>query len=645
MVIREIKVKNFRCYAEAEVLDLSQFNVVAGGNYSGKSTLLDALAVGFTGTCRGADTGIGLKDLRRLGSSRRWMVQLELSRKKGDKRIQRTEGEGPKSQAQEIVSDYLGVPSRQIRACLYAQEILRMDRKAAQRLVLDLTRPEGVTLPERVVKLASSHLMAMSTADTCGLAELERLHDMAYKKRTEASRALRELGDASTPTPPAGYQKLKGLSLEELDRQVELTDRKIEQYRTEQGQRRIEAANLENRASTLQQKLLGARQALSELSQGQEMPDREALKKACDDLVDRIKACEGAREAARAKADELRGELGEAEGERKRVAYFIETVKVKGGQAAGQCLVCKTKLTDAKRKAMSTHLEGWLSGVVARVTKLRSQLRSVDEQMQTQGNALGQAEREFARLEGVQEQLLAREAKRSKLETQASELQKSLEDAESESRQRLPEITQQIEDLDKRIERGKALRRDIAAYAAAVRHVKSQVDRHAALTREHTELEELVRALGPKGAQAELAGDNKGLESFVHALNTGLSQVEFQVDMSPLLSMQGDISVRGVPARMLSRSERMLFGASFAIVAASWSGLNVVALDDFEHLDPQHAKLCMGLLRQFPGQVFMFQVLRDRDKLRAAAAQASSDYRFYLVERTEGNGSLVRRLP
>ena len=48
MVIRSIKMKNFRVFAEASLDDLEKSNYIGGPNRQGKSTIADALAMALT---------------------------------------------------------------------------------------------------------------------------------------------------------------------------------------------------------------------------------------------------------------------------------------------------------------------------------------------------------------------------------------------------------------------------------------------------------------------------------------------------------------------------------------------------------------------------------------------------------------------
>ena len=144
-MIRSLRLANFRLYEALEIAELSPgLNLFAGANWSGKSTILDAIAVGLTGTCRGADSGRGLDELRRRGSKRKWSVEIGW----GSASLLRTEGDGPRSKAHEAIEHALGMPAEQVRACLYSGELMRLDKRGRQQLVLALARPAAVAIPE-----------------------------------------------------------------------------------------------------------------------------------------------------------------------------------------------------------------------------------------------------------------------------------------------------------------------------------------------------------------------------------------------------------------------------------------------------------------------------------------------------------------
>ena len=63
MRIESIKLKNFRCFEDLEIAFHPQLTVIVGKNASGKSTILDAIAVAV-GTFPSAFDGIGNYGIR-----------------------------------------------------------------------------------------------------------------------------------------------------------------------------------------------------------------------------------------------------------------------------------------------------------------------------------------------------------------------------------------------------------------------------------------------------------------------------------------------------------------------------------------------------------------------------------------------------
>src|SRR5262245_50786550 len=207
MRIDSLSLRNFRSYAAADVVLGPGLNISGGLNGAGKSTLLDALAVALTGTCRGAEAGRGLDDLRRYGDRKKWAVRVVA----GGETFVRQEGEGPRAAVQQRIESVLGVPAPAIRACLYAGELLRLERKEAQRLILDLAKPAGIEIPAQVYELLATlqYVGAVSPGRLATLADLDRCYRDLYPRRTENGRLLKAIG---TPESLAAPAALEGLS-------------------------------------------------------------------------------------------------------------------------------------------------------------------------------------------------------------------------------------------------------------------------------------------------------------------------------------------------------------------------------------------------------------------------------------------------
>ena len=147
MRITDLALRNFRSHTKTDLNGFATYNVVAGANASGTSTLLDAICMALTGTCRGFPGGRALEELRFSGARTPWVVRMNAitgtadAEGKGDALlINRTEGQGPRSDVQAAVDKELGLSAAAVRCCLYMSGMAEMAPKDAQRMLLGVVQ-------------------------------------------------------------------------------------------------------------------------------------------------------------------------------------------------------------------------------------------------------------------------------------------------------------------------------------------------------------------------------------------------------------------------------------------------------------------------------------------------------------------------
>lgn len=631
MNLRSMKLTDFRSYASAELADLGRMNVIGGLNGSGKSTLLDALAVALTGTCRGAEAGRGLDELRRTGG-RKWQIELAIETKPGEiERIRRNEGEGPRSATQDHVDGLLGMSGARARACLYSGELLRLAPKEAQRLILDLCDP-GVEVPDRVRDLVRKHLGAgLISPGAVSMQVIDDLYKAAFSARTEAGRDMKA-HSAAAPAIPQGLEQLSGKRLPEIE---EIRKGTIERRLAELGKERD--AYVRERAGLI---AAGQRLAVQVAERQKAIEDAQAEFKGLPEdataelmrLNDRLDSIVAASQEGVAAREALRNQVSEARARARAAQAAVESV---AGVKAGKCPTCHSAVSAAQVKK----LRDPLLKEKDEATKALSEIERRWEAIPQDAEDPAPLRREIARLESSGKRRDELAATIRKNDTELQNLRMDLARESAAAGEKDSEIEGKIAALDGRIAEGQGKLKLVVEYEGALKaagEAQAWGDRAAA---KHADLEWLVGELGPKGPlRAQAAG---GTAEFQEKVGAHLAEFGFSADFGPLLDATGDPLVNGRPARLLSSSEAMRFGIAFQVAIAGWSGLGIVAVDDWERFDGASLRTAQKILAESGQQVFIFTVVRDADEFRKKAARAGGH--FYLAAGSD-EGSVLEQI-
>ena len=215
--------------------------------------------------------------------------------------------------------------------------------------------------------------------------------------------------------------------------------------------------------------------------------------------------------------------------------------------------------------------------------------------------------------------------------------------AESGSKAAAQEATDKADALAKRIEAGREKLAAVDTYLGAMAEYRKTATAREEAQREHADLDRLCELLGPDGIRKDLAAGG-GVADFQAQLNGHLQPMGFEVDLGPLLTNDGEATVNGLPARLLSSSEQIRFGLAFQIAVASASGLGLVVVGDFDRLDYRARPDAMNLLSKCGHQVLVLMTIkgalegyRESAGLNNATGRGA---RYLLVELGE-NGSRI----
>lgn len=615
MNIKDIELRSFRCFKEAKIEGLGPLNFFGGKNGTGKSTILDAIAFALTGTCRGAETGRALDELRtqRDGQHAKVKAGVVLTLADG-KQIVRMEDQGPKAAIQKEIDKMLGFDPAVTRACLYAGELLRLPRRDAQALVMDLLPSQIVEIPAEVQASLRKYLHV--ELKTASLKTIEKLYDDAYKARGEASRLLKELGKLDDPPKAPDFLKAdddpKAVRIKIVDALARL--------RKERDSAMIAGSDLLHQRQAGEAKLAQARTALEEVTSALgQLRTAAEIGKAATALAAELSNLEETNKAKEEALSRLRKEMSFHEGTVRAAQARLESYKKLGGE----CPTCSTKLTPTKKRTMEEELVASIEQAKRDGQKVRLELDVQAEPVSTGGIL-----RKLSDLEGEEQSFVRYTGRKQTLEKTIADVTAALAKTEAAP----PVDTTKIEE---RIVTGEARLQDLDRYIAVLgQHQRIAAEASTSAT-EQKALDALCDVFGPKGLRLELQ-TGKGIEEFAGAIAGMMGTMGFTFDLGPLLRVQDDPLVNGIPARLLSASEQLRFSMAFAIAVSAWSKLGFVCVDAWDSLDEDSSAAAGALLAGLADvQRFVFVTPRKGMAAYMGAAAANNlgktGTRFYAV--------------
>lgn len=626
MRIRSIGISNFRSFRSAVLSDLGQVNVIGGANGVGKSSIVDALAANLTGTCRGAEAGRGHEGLRRSESNKRWTVNVELAPGEKAEVIRREEGEGPRSNAQTLATMAAGIPLHQVRACLYAGELLHGDDKDVQQIILELASP-GITLSERTRALAERYLVDPGGASgSLSLDQVEKLYQAAYKARREAGREVDAHKAAAADIPEGIPEDVAKMTLGEIQNEAKRVDNALRLLRSERDQLLIDIANTDR--------------------------DPERLRGALEEAQKRLASIPARAERGAAKAAEeietLRRQLEETEPKWKVAAEevlkqreFVRTAQVKADDILVEIEKIKAlgdKCPSCKRPLGKEELDRILAPLQQKAKEAKEFHQSGKQSMKEAEQVLeGFPMPQNLRDKITQlEQLAAGESKRAQdlvmAKNQVAALKTQLAEALTKAGQGSQEAQTKADAMSARIQRGEEKASLLSRYLGAREaSEKARMARGGAELR-YTNLDELCQDLGPDGARAQ---SSLGVQDLEGAINEICGPMGFTVSLEAAARREGPVLVNGRPARMLSTSEEVRVGIAIRAAIAIWTGLHLVVIDDLDRCMGEAQAAAQEAIQGISGncQVLVFMAVRDVQHFvtTGPALAERTGWNFYLV--------------
>lgn len=630
MKIHRLSLRNFRCFREAEIVDLADLNFFGGLNYSGKSSILDAIAFALTGTCRGVDTGRGLGELRTqangMAVKERMLVTLQWSEGAGkNSGFGRSENHGPRADLQASIEAEVGLSAAGIRSCLYAGELLRLERKEAQALIFGLIPKVTVDVPQDVQKLLQD--LGLPAAERAPLSRIESWYETFYATRRDTARALKMLGELP-PKPDApdwlGDSDHKQARLNVAERVAQLRKERDALVRSNG------AAVAERNAA--KDKLERARAALLECdSDLAGALGAEEIQAKARELLKKKQEIDATNAEIRAKLTDAHNRMAEAKAILHQAKLQHETVT----KLKDECPTCLSKLKKVERQRVVQDLEKKMEAAGLEHDRAKIELEAI-----SQPADMGAVEREFADLEGKEQRWIRARQRKGEVQELIAKLEEQLT---------APVTLADTAELDKRIATGESRFEALVTYSGLLKRWTEATTQAEKWEKDLTVLDRLVEVFGPDGLRKSVAESDE-LGRFEAALHGDMAALGFDVDLKPLLTLADDPHVNGRPARLLSESEGILFSLAFACAVAKWSGLGIVCVDRWDALDEvstgqaqqvlqAHAELQQLIFLTPKGGVGAYV-----EKCRQIAATGSNKVRYYHVHAERGEGSKVTRI-
>lgn len=549
MRIQRLTLKNFRSHQET-VLELDQFNFIRGPNGCGKSSVQMALEYLFTGRCALTDAaGRGAEALIRAGEKELEVLatfqnsETICRRRTARSHIVEINGKRVPVDAAEAALEKRFGPADVLSAVLNADRFVAMPEAEQKKLLAQVVDAGMIEIPEQVCETLRA--VNEEPPRLTRVSDVEAVHRRFYDLRTEATRALRALGQMEKPDIPSDLPS------------VQEVQKKLGELRQQKESLVAQKAEADARWQSAQARLKQVQAEIAEVSS-------EILSASQEEELLPL-------ESQRGHADKLRQELANLTAEQKAVENRLAVTQgLKGkcpscGQAISETVKTKEVVTLRERLA---DLEGLIQGT-------REEL-----------NEYAGIEEAKSCLEGHRKAV----SRRAKLLEEHSKLQEVPKPNGEDVGGRLAILTERINKGERVLEKAQQAQSTIEKWESNVRE-RSSLEARIGL------LDQLTEFFGPNGAMMEQAGSqmepfkarlNRQLAIFGYACNLTLEPFEIRVS-----------SPGGGPAlelKQLSESERFRFGVAFQLALATATGIRFAVIDRADVLDRARRKVLTALL-------------------------------------------------
>lgn len=631
MKLNKLRLVNFRIHKDS-VLDFggTKFCVIRGKNFSGKTSIAEALSLALTPTTKGLDNrGAGYQKKIKNGESK---STLEVELQGAQRTIRRTVtlnlGAAGRTQKSEDITDPTWVSTKfdglleskktALGIALNTQNFQSMiysgDEKAQKNLLAQLVLPARYEFPKDTIADVES-LLGEGTVNFDGepFATIEQAYKKLFAERQETNRKVKEF------VIPDALQAPQGVNSESLKSQLT----SLREARTKWTGERQEAAK---KASEGELKRARAK-AKIETMEAVLKANKEALRSLQESILTDPSAWEA---VARCKDERTRllaehGRLSGAQEHAKRGQNRINEISK---LLESKCPTCDQEIDEAKVTKMA-------EDCVAERNRLTQEYVDVTQAL----GALGDVDGAVAKLEKHKTATADKADLAAKIEEQTKELN-AVKGAEQDGGGLFDSATfdQTIAETDRSIE---TILGQIHPVIAAEERAKDIVTKKEQLKRledKATKLDVLTKYFDKDGVKAKLIAQyiggfelkvNSVLAAWNYSCSLSIEPFKFDVtnyrkDTSPLIELSG--------------AEELMFYAAFQCAVSTTAGIGFVVIDRVDTLLPDlRPSLYRNLYAMIEAGTLDQIILLVADTSEAVPKLPNSS--FFMIE--EGN---IRRL-
>ena len=570
MRIQTLVLKNFRSHQETQ-LELDRLNFIRGPNGCGKSSIQMALEYLFTGRCEVTDgAGRGAEALIRSGE-REFGVSATLASgetisRRRTLRTQIVEINGkrvPIDAAETFLATHFGAADV-LSAVLNADHFIEMPETEQQRFLAQLVEAGKIEIPKEICDALCA--INEEPPRLASVADVEAVHKRFYDLRTDASRALKALGQMEKPNVPSDVPTAQEVR------------KKLEELRQQKERLIVQKAEADACWQNAQARLKRVQTEIEEISADILSPSEE------QELLQR--------ESQRAPTEQLRYELTELTAEQRIVEKTLASTQ----GLNDKCPTCGQAISAAAKAKEIERLRERLADLEGSIQGAREEL-----------NEYADLEAAASRL-GAHRNALAQRAKLLEEQSKVQAVQKP-DSADLESRMTI---------LAERINKGERVLEKAQQVQALQEKWETQSTEKLSLEARITLLDRLVEFFGPNGGMMAQAKGRIG--SFAESLNLHLAAFGYTCNLTldpfeiRVISSPGNHSA--LCMKQLSESERFRFSIAFQLALATGTGIGFVVTDRADVLDMARRRLLTTLLLSSKVEQAIVLATGDENTLR-----------------------------
>jgi DNA repair exonuclease SbcCD ATPase subunit len=577
MKLNRLKLIDWRNIVEAE-LELKRLVVIRGANKQGKSSIQQGIEYAITGRCDGLDAkGTAAERLIRQGADKAGIgirlqankeVQLRCTLTEKSGRDVKFKDDSDPTYTGDVVRQWLESQKPVLSCLLNGRYFIGLKPAEQKTLLSSIILPDTYEWPEAIKsKCSAVHISASIPWDKSPFEIIEAAYKLAFEKRTDVNRDLKNLHIPDAIAAPEGLGDMAAVREKLTQLRGDLTKLSEGRYAQQKAHSKAESdiRVLETRIESLTAKIRMEQSALSttdiSILSGKALKDAQTTA----GNEKRLGKMEKELEAVRA---EIAG-----------VKAILKTFDSLDGKRA--CPTCKRDVTD----------EWLLSAMEPHVTRNNNLMVSENNIMREQGG-LGDVAAAKRKLEDHERALASQKRSQAILAETESLLKTAREELDALNAAMPPKpsegddpqsivMREEMRNLESKLEA-------VAVAEARAKEIERANEQHKKLAQASGVLDSLVTYFGKDGVKAELLKEHIG--GFTSAMNEALASWGYacSFEIEPYGFRVTNMAKNTTHAiELLSGSEKLRFSVAFQVALAQVSGIRMVVVDECDVLDSE----------------------------------------------------------